>query len=351
MKLRVSGLFLFYAAFSWAAGAAAFASVAPAAPASSPKARMSKRIFRVTDANGVAEYAVPAKSKAERWAEVKAAFPGAPEEGQAGQSSASLPKPDAKGQPQSSGKESGVPAAEKGFFSEDSKDPTPAQGAKPAPQKTHLSITSSDGRALPFNVPLSVWPKKRQKMLDESVDPHSTLRSMGTIEGRFAGQQYGASNWEGAFRAVQRSENNTAFDELLDWQSRFSAWGVKKGASFDTSMTRETSTRDVPMHEREMGQLEQRSAAWSREMAVLSGDKTVEQKRHFSFLSQLYSLHSYMTQLTGESLNADQRKRPVSMMSINRYQFRRSHPTTPGLPAVSPGGAFSSDRVRGGGSN
>ena len=343
MNLRVSSLPLLCVVLFWTASAVVLADTA--SNTGPPQPRLGRRLIRVSDANGMTEYEVPVKNRAERWADLRANLPAAEDDKKGANMNGLKAKPGVEKQfaePVQRKRGSEKEASEAGADAETL--PRVDDTLLPTSSK-QLEVHLGDGRKLPFSVPLSIWPKKRQKMVDESVDAHSTLRNMGVIEDRFSGGQYSSQSWEGGFRATLASENNAAFSELLDWQSRFSAWGVKKGTSINTRETRETHMLDTPSYGREMGVLERRSVAWSREMAVLRGDKLHEQKRAVGFFSQLYSLDNYAKELSREALNSGDMHKEVSMMDINRYQFRRTRPTTPGLPVISPGGELSSDRV------
>jgi hypothetical protein len=208
------------------------------------------------------------------------------------------------------------------------RSPEPASGeAQPAAPSTARALTTSDGRALPFNVAGSTGPKT----VDGSVDADSALRDFGRsndlLERRFQGDAI-------ELRRDDRFSTSRTLT-LGTWGATFSSLGSRRA---DIALQDTLGAEVRPKEGVEVRSVERRPSPWSRRTTEVEGwDERV------GGTAEMAGRQVDENSLAGTLARANTTARSprsldqLSMQDINRYQFRRARSTDPGLPVVRPG--------------
>ncbi|MDR1497388.1 MAG: hypothetical protein LBS59_03085 [Puniceicoccales bacterium] len=230
------------------------------------------------------------------------------------------------------------------------KSPSPPAAATPPPAARGADGNSvilpppvdarlPDGRKLPFGIPISLHKNRVGKTVDESVDPYGALRNYGEINKGFSTGRYESSSWKGGSRSKLEDQETPALISSREWQSRFSPWVGRRDLDIETRDLFQGDRREMPL--REQKHKETSISPWSGERAsetLRNGTTLVIRDHNQRFLTNEIREMKHAT-------NAYAREE-ISMQSLNRYQFRRTHPVEPGLPGISPGGALQPNRFK-----
>lgn len=190
-----------------------------------------------------------------------------------------------------------------------------------------LGMKLPDGRTLPFGV--------GGKTHDNSIDPHSALRSIGRRETNFSEQRYDKQNWNG-LNMSSIGENRSNSISWEKWGTQFGAWGKRGNADIAMKDSLDAKQQDKPMLDRKT--YDGKTSPWARQFAEIRN----QDKRHSQDLNSQY-LASGSISFKDRMLAQYKSMETLSMQDINRYQYRRNHPTNPGLPVATPTGTLHRD--------
>jgi hypothetical protein len=227
----------------------------------------------------------------------------------------------------------------------------------PAPKPRHINV---DGVDLPFGLsefadetdeklfPKGTPRRPKQKSLHsrstgkfdadgkaitEDIDPHSTLRNFNKIA-KELGERRSNKNtqWQKGGLAELNGENRLPANS--SWSSQVEAWNRTGPSRIEMRPSFEGDIRDMKRHE--IPERENRYTGASR-----FAGKYASQLQKLSAANDFSLDPGYGANRTApiaERRYAGLAVNNLSMQDVNRYQFRRSHTTTPGMPVVSPGG-------------
>lgn len=246
--------------------------------------------------------------------------------------------------------------------------PLPSAPDAPVPKRRHVKV---DGVDLPFGLSdfadetdeKLVDPKvlRRAKLnslhsrntgkldadgkpVSENIDPHSTLRNFNKIAQELRDRRSDKNaRWQNDKTAELGGEDRLPSTNL--WNSQTEAWNRTAPSRIEMRPTFEGDLREMKRHE--TPERENRYTGASR-----FAGKYAEQLQKLSATNDRGINPRYGADASapiGERRYTDYaRVNNLSMQDINRYQFRRSHPTTTGMPVVGPGSDVDTTRFRSG---
>jgi len=234
--------------------------------------------------------------------------------------------------------------------------PNPATGTTPIPlnngatlptETQTLGIKTADGRTLPFGISgkttnISGGKSDTGKTIDSTIDPHSALRNLTRNEENFSTQKYDTSARNGGSLSNLSGEENISIP-WSQWSAQFaSPWGRKTNEAIDFSDTFDSGTYDKTTFENTKPN--RPISPWSKEFGQY---RNQNKRRETSMNSDIQSRE--VINFKERMLAQNKAAQTVSMQGINKYQFRRNHPDTPGqIPVGTPGGAIQNDSFSGG---
>lgn len=178
---------------------------------------------------------------------------------------------------------------------------------------------TEDGRKMPFYL--------QRGDADVGVDPAGGLKNFMKVNERYAGS---------IEREGYELERNEGYDNVIamkEWHSKYSTLGVRRTDRYDVRTERYDARLDAP--ETLERRLLDNSLMWerSREAQISVNDalaRRLVERYTTGTAAGKYDLR----------LPAPGERTGLSMQDLNRYQFRRSHSTEPGLPVVQPAGGL-----------
>ncbi|MDR3229647.1 MAG: hypothetical protein LBT53_09665 [Puniceicoccales bacterium] len=206
----------------------------------------------------------------------------------------------------------------------------------PAPTAANTGTELPDGTRLPWRVPTKLGDKT--KNTDDSVDPYSALRNWSRLDKKYSSKRFASASWQNggdsdtANLATRRATFGTDRWTAADGQT----WGGAHEADGFSRAPNEVKLRETALRENNVR--DHRTSAFNGETAALPGN------------TARFSAPRNTTFLGGADFSTVNRRfrvnKELSMQDINRYQFRRAHASTPGLPTVAPGQGVSPGGTR-----
>lgn len=177
---------------------------------------------------------------------------------------------------------------------------------------------TEDGRKMPFYL---------QRGDGDFGDPAGGLKNFMKINERYSGE---------IERRGYEIEHNEGYDNIIsmkEWHSRYTNIGIKRNERYEGSA--EGFSRRATVPELIERRLLENTLVWeSTREAQISVNETLARK-----LIERYTTGTAAGKFDAR-LPAPGERTGLSMQDLNRYHFRRSHSTEPGLPAVQPAGGL-----------
>ena len=201
------------------------------------------------------------------------------------------------------------------------------QGAEvaPRPSTPTRTLTTADGRPLPFTVSGSTGGKT----VDATVDADSALRNFARPS------DLGDRRYETRMAELSSDPRFSTADRftLGTWTTTFSGLGSRRAdIALEDGLGAEVRAKDTV----DIKAVDQPRSPWSRTLAAPSNwEERLEGSAELG--SRRVAREEIATMGTRAVAGEARRLEQLSMQDLNRYQFRRARSSEPGLPVVRPG--------------